>query len=171
MAGGLEMIRFRVSIIFLSYLIFFSPACLPINYRSLKANPDKAIIFIVEELSGSLDSWNNVGTSISKIDGSPVGLFLNNNVAYLLPGKHEIEIMVSASLDIYLDVPVWRYSVKTRESDTYLKWDKITFKSWNDYRTHEVEVLPKQKYDLIVSINMLQDNGEFTICLKPHKEL
>ena len=74
-------------------------ACSPINYRKLSDNPDRSIVNIKEVLSGELKTWNKVGATFSKIDGKAPGLFSKHDIAYLLPGRHALEVIAFASLE------------------------------------------------------------------------
>jgi hypothetical protein len=87
------------NILLATLLLFLLIACSPINYRNLADNPDRSIVYIKKALSGELNTWNKIEASFSKIDGKAPGLFANHDIAYLLPGKHALEVIVFASLE------------------------------------------------------------------------
>ena len=54
----------------------------------------------------------------------------------------------------------------TGAPDTLFECETIRLKGWHRSKTIEVDVLPDKVYDLIVSINMLEFKGEFTMSFK-----
>jgi hypothetical protein len=83
----------------IAFVLFLPVACSPIHYGDLAENPDASIVYVKEEVSGELSTWNKIGASFGRIDGTAPGLLSRHDIVYLLPGRHQLEIMAFALLE------------------------------------------------------------------------
>ena len=145
------MFRVYHYIFALSLFLFLLTACQPVNYYTLKDMPERSTIYLRKEVTGERESWDIINAYYSRIDGSRPGIFSSQNVAYFSPGTHRLEIMATASYGY--NRPFWSM------------WDADS-KEWDDTKVLEVNLLPGKEYDLLVSIHMSEDHGEFKINFK-----
>ena len=115
-----------------------------------------------KEISGEVDEWDNIDAYYHRIDKSHPGIFSKHDIAYFMPGKHNIEIMVYASFG---NTRGYMASIEDGDFGTPVSYTALdpNSKEWYDSKLLEVDLLSGKEYELIVSIHMFEDEGEVKI--------